>query len=88
MESWLCGRPVLVHENCDVTCAFAQESNSGLYFKDFYDFEGAVKYYIENPETADTMGKTGRDYVLERFTWDVITNKFTSFFKEVSNEED
>ena len=86
MESWLAGRPVLVHENCDVTCAFAQESNSGLYFKDFFDFEGAVKYYIENPDTADTMGRTGREYVLERFTWDVITRKFTEFFKEVSND--
>lgn len=88
MESWLCGRPVLVHENCDVTCAFAVESNSGLYFKDFFDFEGAVKYYIENPETAETMGKTGKQYVSERFTWDVITRKYTDFFKEVSNEKD
>jgi len=88
MESWLCGRPVLVHENCDVTCAFAAESNSGLYFKDFFDFEGAVKYYIENPETAEIMGKTGKQYVSERFTWDVITRKYTDFFKEVSNEKD
>lgn len=88
MESWLCGRPVLVHENCDVTSAFAVESNSGLYFKDFFDFEGAVKYYIENPETAETMGKTGKQYVSERFTWDVITRKYTDFFKEVSNEKD
>lgn len=86
MESWLCRRPVLVHENCDVTCAFARESNSGLYFKDFYDFEGAVKYYLQNPDTADAMGNTGRQYVLERFTWDVITRKFTEFLKEVSHD--
>lgn len=86
MESWLCRRPVLVHENCDVTCAFARESNSGLYFKDFYDFEGAVKYYLQNPDTADAMGNTGRQYVLERFTWDVITRKFTDFLKEVSHD--
>jgi len=86
MESWLCGRPVLVHENCDVTCAFAKESNSGLYFKDFYDFEGAVKFYLDNPDKADIMGRTGREYVMQRFTWDVITRKFTEFFKEVSND--
>ncbi len=88
MESWLAGRPVLVHENCDVTCAFAQESNSGLYFKDFFDFEGAIKFYLENPDKADIMGKTGREYVMERFTWDVITRKYTEFFKEVSNDKD
>ncbi|MBR1796870.1 MAG: glycosyltransferase family 4 protein [Clostridiales bacterium] len=88
MESWLCERPVLVHEGCDVTTAFAKESNSGLYFNDFYDFEGAVKFFIDNPDKADTMGRTGRQYVLERFTWDVIKDKFTKFFKEASHDED
>ena len=88
MESWLAGRPVLVHENCDVTRAFAVESNSGLYFRDFLDFEGAVKFLINNPEIADNMGRTGREYVEERFTWDVITRKYTDFFEEVSNEDD
>lgn len=87
MESWLSGRPVLVHEDCAVTCAFAKESNSGLYFKDYWDFEGAIDYYLSHPEIAITMGKTGCEYVKERFTWDVITEKYTRFFKEVSNEE-
>ena len=30
----------------------------------------------------------GKEYVLDRFTWDVITRKYTEFFKEVSHEED
>ena len=88
MESWLAQRPVLVHEGCDVTTAFAKESNSGLYFNDYFDFEGAVKFYLQNPETAAQMGKTGREYVLNRFTWDVITKKYTDFFMEVSNDKD
>lgn len=88
MESWLSGRPVLVHEGCDVTCAFAKQSDSGLYFNDYFDFEGAIKFYLQNPEIADTMGRTGREYVLERFTWDVITEKFTRFFREVSHDKD
>lgn len=87
MESWLSGRPVLVHEDCAVTCAFAKESNSGLYFKDYFDFEGAIDYYLSHPDVATTMGKTGCEYVKQRFTWDVITEKYTRFFKEVSNEE-
>lgn len=86
MESWLSKRPVLVHEDCAVTCAFAKESNSGLYFKDYYDFEGAIDYYLSHPEVANAMGETGYEYVKQRFTWDVITQKYTRFFKEVSNE--
>jgi len=87
MESWLSGRPVLVHEDCAVTTAFARQSNSGLYFKDYYDFEGAIDFYRNNPGIAETMGNTGREYVLERFTWDVVTKKFIDFFTEVSHEE-
>ena len=33
MESWLCGRPVLVHEACNVTSYFAKTVGGGLYFK-------------------------------------------------------
>lgn len=32
MESWLCCRPVLVHEACQVTRHFAEISHGGLYF--------------------------------------------------------
>ena len=35
MESWLCGRPVLVSSQCAVTKDFAKRSNGGLYFKDY-----------------------------------------------------
>lgn len=33
MESWLMGRPVLVHESCKVTSNFARESMVGCIFK-------------------------------------------------------
>ena len=46
MESWLCNRPVLVHERCEVTKNFAIVSDGGLYFNNFWDFEGAVRYMI------------------------------------------
>lgn len=87
MESWLAGRPVIVHQGCDVTRDFAVRSNSGLYFNDYYEFEGCINYYIDHPDIAEKMGKTGRKFVLENFTWDAITRKYMDFFKEVTGEE-
>ena len=86
MESWLCGRPVLVHGGCDVTKSFAITSNSGLYFNDYFEFEGCIDYYIKNEDIASAMGKTGREFVLSNFTWDIIVERYTKFFEEASAE--
>ena len=48
MESWLCGRPVLVHGDCAVTKNFVQESNGGLYFNNYFEFEGCMDYFLSN----------------------------------------
>jgi len=84
MESWLCGRPVLVHGKCPVTKNFASESNGGLYFSDYAEFEGCLSYLISNPEKADTMGSLGRQFVIDNFSWDVIVKKYTEYFEQVS----
>lgn len=85
MESWLNGRPVLVSEDCAVTKNFVIESNGGLYFKDYYDFEGCVNFMLEREDIADAMGQNGRKYVMDNFAWDVIVDKYLKFFDEVEN---
>ena len=76
MESWLAGRPVLVNGKCAVTKDFALRAGGGLYFNSCAEFEGAVAYLAEHPETAAKMGRNGRQYVLEHFDWKVITHKY------------
>jgi glycosyltransferase involved in cell wall biosynthesis len=83
MESWLLGRPVLVNDVCEVTKHFAQDSNGGLYFKNYLEFEGCVRYLLEHPETADAMGQNGRRYVLEHFSHDAVCREFVSFLEEL-----
>lgn len=81
MESWLCMRPVLVHGECAVTKNFAVESKGGLYFKDYYEFEGCLNYCLQHKDTADQMGKNGHDYVTNHFVWPVIVRRYTEFLK-------
>lgn len=83
MESWLCGRPVLVHEDCEVTKHFAVESNGGLYFQDYFEFEGCVHYFVTHPEESKKMGQQGREYVLQNFTWKEVIRKYMELFQKV-----
>ncbi|WP_026499118.1 glycosyltransferase family 4 protein [Butyrivibrio sp. WCD2001] len=82
MESWLCERPVLVHEECDVTREFAKRSNGGLYFGDYYEFEECVDYILSHESEAKIMGQQGKEFVLENYDWDVVTRKIKSFIVE------
>ncbi|MGB4091790.1 MAG: glycosyltransferase family 4 protein [Ruminococcus flavefaciens] len=86
MESWLCGRPVLVHEECAVTRNFASESNGGLYFSDYFEFEGCTDFFLGNKEKSAAMGQNGCRYVKENFDWDVIVQKYISFFGTLTGE--
>lgn len=86
MESWLCGRPVLVHERCPVTSDFAKRSQGGLYFRDYYEFEGCVKWLTENREKASELGANGREFVKKSFDWDIITDKYLRFFEKMAKD--
>lgn len=83
MESWLCQRPVMVHEGCDVTKDFVIRSNGGLYFKNYFEFEGEINYYLEHPDSAAAMGLQGKKFVLENFKWDIVMNKYIQFFNKL-----
>lgn len=87
MESWLCQRPVLIHAQCEVTAHFARSSNAGLYFTNYFEFEGCVDYLLQHPQTAAAMGKLGRRFVLDNFAYTVIVEKYLRFLSEaISNE--
>lgn len=85
MESWLCSRPVMVSGRCNVTRHFVSASNGGLYFDDYFEFEGVLDHMLAHPEIADAMGRNGREFVLSRFAWDVIVDIYMKFFKEISD---
>lgn len=83
MESWLCGRPVLVHEKCAVTANFAREAEGGLYFNDYFEFEGCTDFFLSKKDTAAQMGRNGCAYVKKNFDWDIIVDKYKEFFNNM-----
>lgn len=87
MESWLCGRPVLVHGGCPVTRNFVHASDGGLYFENYFEFEGCVQYLLHHPETAEEMGKNGGAYVRQHFAWDIIIPRYLQFFQKITGKD-
>lgn len=84
MESWLCNRPVLVSGGCKVTTHFVKEAMAGLFFNDYFEFEGCINFIRNNKMIADNMGENGKEYVMENFSWGVIVEKYKTFFEMVS----
>lgn len=87
MESWLCKRPVLVHENCNVTRNFVLKSDGGLYFGNYPDFEACADYLLKNKDISGTMGFNGYRYVKNNFDRNTVTEKYIDFFKRILNNK-
>ncbi len=69
MESWLAGRPVVVHAGCAVTSYHAKRSQGGLAFGSYFEFEEILNLLLERPELADRLARNGRAYVLDELSW-------------------
>ncbi len=84
MESWLCGRPVLVHGKCPVTTDFVRRSSGGLYYQDYYEFEGCLKWLLADSGRAAEMGRNGNAFVRENFDWNMIVRRYIRFFEKLT----
>ena len=87
MESWLFKKPVLVSEFCNVTTSFVKKTNAGLFFRDYFEFEGAINYFLRHKNIADEMGERGREYVINNYDWQNMIKKYTLFFDEIIEEQ-
>mgnify|MGYP001511773850 FL=1 len=83
LESMTLNRPVLCNGRCDVLKGHCVRSNGGLYYKDYYEFEGCVNYLLSHPDIADGMGRNGHEYVEQNFRWDKICDRFEDVVERV-----
>ncbi len=82
MEAWLCGTPVLVNGHCPATVEHCRESQGGLFFTDYWEFEEAVDALRSRPDLSKKLAENGRRYVLSRFHWDEICRRYLDLMEE------
>lgn len=76
LESMICGIPVLVNENCEVTKKHCERSNAGLWFNDYESFKKTVELIENNPDIRAKMGMAGKNYVIKNYSWDRVINDY------------
>ena len=75
LESMIYGRPVLVNGKCMVLRGHCKRSNAGLYFENYFEFEGALTYILTHAEEYKVMSENGKKYVNDNYRWDVIVER-------------
>jgi len=75
MEAWLHGTPVLVNAACAVTAHHCRESNGGLYFQGYAEFEACLEALLEQPALRQRLGQQGRRYVLANYAWPAVARR-------------
>ncbi len=83
LEAMTLSVPVLCNGRCDVLKGHCVRSNAGLYYKNYYEFEGCVNYLLSHDKEREIMGRNGVDYVNENYTWDKIVNRFVDVVEQV-----
>lgn len=81
LESMFYGRPVLLNGKCKVLKGHCVKSNAGLYFENYFEFEGALNYLLSHPEQYEAMRENGRRYVEENYRWEVIIERICNLIE-------
>ncbi len=79
MESWLQGRPVIVHAGCPVTREHCEASGGGVWTANAPEFIETVRWMKETPAGANALGRAGRAHVLNQHNWDRVMGRAIGF---------
>lgn len=78
LESMAYEKPVLVNGRCTVLKGHCRKSNAGLYFENYFEFEGALNYLLTHEAECAVMGGYAKRYVDENYRWNIIVDKVRS----------
>ena len=83
LEAMTLSKPVIVNGICDVLKGHCTKSNGGLYYKNYFEFEGCINYMLDHEAEYQKMCINARKYVDDYFQWDDIMKKFDRIIGEV-----
>lgn len=80
MESWLAGRPVVVHADCAVTADHVARSDGGWAFRTYAGFAQAMSAIESAPSECERCGRNGRAYVVGNYSWSKVLDRFEAAY--------
>jgi glycosyltransferase involved in cell wall biosynthesis len=86
LEAWALGRPVLANAKCDVLKGQCLRSNAGLYYENYEEFVHALRALEQNSWLAGVLGRNGRQFFREHYSWPVIERKYLDMLDRISRD--
>ena len=78
LEAWWAQRPVLVNGKCEVLRGQSRRANAGLYYTSYDEFREALALLESDPSLRAHLGRNGRLYFDQHYTWDIVEKKYLS----------
>lgn len=76
LEAFSMGKPVLVHQDCEVMKDHVDQSGGGYYYNDYAGFKHAFDQLSGNESLNRSMGQFGKRYVDENYSCEKIIARF------------
>jgi glycosyltransferase involved in cell wall biosynthesis len=86
LEAWALGKPVLANGRCDVLKGQCIRSNAGLYYESYEEFVEALYSLESNGPLNARLGRNGREFFRQNYTWPVIERKYLEMFERLKRE--
>lgn len=84
LDSWLCGRPVLVEARSEVNRDHCLFGRGGLFYRNTAEFIEAVGWLGRHGERVSSMVAAGRSYVIDSYSWQGVMGRFVGVLEEVA----
>jgi glycosyltransferase involved in cell wall biosynthesis len=85
LEAWALGRPVIANAHCDVLLGQCLRSNGGLYYANAEEFGAVLDRVLTDNILVDRLGRNGRQFYDEHYSWPVIERKYLDMFAFLSS---
>ena len=84
LESLNLNVPVIVNGDCEVLKGHCIKSNAGLYYHNYFEFEGCLNYLLSHEKEYEQMRDNAREYIDKYFQWNIIVEKFKNIIEKVA----
>ena len=76
LEAMTLSVPVIVNGRCEVLKGHCVKSNGGLYYTNYFEFEGILRYIFSHEGEYALMRKNAKKYIDDNYCWEVIIDSF------------
>ena len=84
LEAMTLSVPVIVNGVCEVLKGHCVKSNGGLYYTNYFEFEGILDYIFSHDSEYEMLCENAHEYVEKNYRWDVIMKRFKELISDIS----